>query len=175
MNQKDVKQHILAYIGFGSNLGDRVGFLMRAQQALNDLGGTIVLRLSSLYKTEPHTCGGSEQPWYLNVVFEAQTNLSPSVLLSALKNIEKDLGRVEATKWAPRIVDLDLLFYGDQILEAEGLCVPHREIAHRRFVLQPLCDLVPDKIHPVLKKNLRELLAECQDAHKCLSVSSFSF
>lgn len=175
MNQKDVKQHILAYIGFGSNLGDRVGFLMRAQQALNGLGGTIVLRLSSLYKTEPHTCDDSKQPWYLNAVFEVQTDLNLFELLPSLKKIEKNLGRVETLRWAPRIADLDLLFYGDQILEAEGLCVPHREIAHRRFVLQPLCDLVPDKIHPVLKKTLRELLAECQDAHQCLSVSSFSF
>jgi 2-amino-4-hydroxy-6-hydroxymethyldihydropteridine diphosphokinase len=175
VNTQEVKQHILAYIGFGSNVGERARFFEKARQAINSLDGTVFLRSSPLYKTEPHTCDGSEQPWYLNAVFEIQTCLSPLSVLQKLKVIEGDLGRVPAPKWQPRCVDLDLLLCGDEVISEADFCVPHPAMTGRRFVLQPLNDLVPDKVHPVLKKTLREMLAECQDVHQCLPASSSSF
>lgn len=155
-----------AYIGFGSNEGEREVHLSRAKEGMGCIPQTQVLRLSPLYLTEPHAIDNTEQPWYLNAVFEVETAMTVCELFRHLKELEHQLGRVERGRWAPRCVDLDLLFYADQVVEVAGLTVPHREIQNRKFVLEPLHDLVPDFVHPVLRKTVKEMLGRCQDKHQ---------
>lgn len=158
---------IRSYISFGSNVGDLKKNLCCAEKALNNTPNVTLMRTSPLYLTEPHTIDGTPQAWYLNCVLEIETTLDMQILHQTLKQIEKDLGRdLSNPKWSPRLVDLDLLFFGDAIYESEQLCVPHREIAQRLFVLKPLCDLVPDYVHPVLGLTVREMLEKCTDRHE---------
>lgn len=155
-----------AYIGFGTNLGDLTANFARAKTELLKIDGILDLRASPLYYTEPLTKDGETQPWYLNGVFEIVTSLSLHQLFFALKDIEKAMGRSGRKKWAPRIVDLDLLFYDSVIYSDDLLTLPHQEIANRLFVLLPLHDLAPDLMHPEFEMPVRELLQANQDALK---------
>jgi 2-amino-4-hydroxy-6-hydroxymethyldihydropteridine diphosphokinase len=128
-----------AYIGLGSNLGDRLGHLRRALEALDEKGIRVV-RVSSVYETDPV---GPPQPDYLNAVAEVSTTLSPSDLVRALKTAEEEAGRAHRERWGPREIDLDLLLYADETIEEEGLTVPHPELTHRAFVLVPLIEIAP--------------------------------
>ncbi|HEX2258676.1 MAG TPA: 2-amino-4-hydroxy-6-hydroxymethyldihydropteridine diphosphokinase [Actinomycetota bacterium] len=127
------------YIGLGSNLGDRLSNLRTAVEQLSSLMPQIV-GVSSVYETEPV---GPEQPDYLNAVVCADTDLAPEALLAAMQQIESKLGRTRMTRWGPRTIDLDLLLYGDQIINSKDLKVPHPEITNRAFVLVPLLELQP--------------------------------
>src|SRR5262245_41449842 len=131
-----------AYIGLGSNLGDRQGYLDRAIQALQNHADIEVTQISSYYETEP-IGGPPDQPDLLNPLIETETNLSPQELLDALRDIERDLGRVRRERYGPRTIDLDLLLYGDQVLNQPDLTIPHPRMHERGFVLEPLTEIAP--------------------------------
>jgi 2-amino-4-hydroxy-6-hydroxymethyldihydropteridine diphosphokinase len=147
---------VRAYVGLGSNLGDRAAHLLLGLSALSRLPETRLLRLSPVYETDPV---GPPQPPYLNMVAELETELSPKGLLAEMLRIEKALGRERRERWGSRTLDLDLLLYGDLVLEEEGLSVPHPRLHERAFVLVPLLDLLPEGRHPLLGQSFAELLA----------------
>jgi 2-amino-4-hydroxy-6-hydroxymethyldihydropteridine diphosphokinase len=147
---------VRAYVGLGSNLGDRAAYLLLGLSALSRLPKTHLLRLSPVYETDPV---GPPQPPYLNMVAELETGLSPKRLLAEMLRIEKALGRERRERWGPRTLDLDLLLYGDLVLEEAGLSVPHPRLHERAFVLVPLLDLLPEGRHPLLGQSFAELLA----------------
>jgi 2-amino-4-hydroxy-6-hydroxymethyldihydropteridine diphosphokinase len=135
-----------AYIGLGANLGDRQASLAAAIQLLTDSPGIRVRRGSRWYESAP--VGVLDQPWFLNGVIEIETELSPSALLARLKQIEQQLGRESSRRWGERLIDLDLLLYGDRRVDLPDLVVPHAELWNRRFVLVPLAELRPDLRSP---------------------------
>jgi 2-amino-4-hydroxy-6-hydroxymethyldihydropteridine diphosphokinase len=145
-----------AYIGLGSNLGNRRANVEAALDCLNHPGETRVLRVSKLTETDP--VGGPPQPRFLNGVAEIETELAPEALLEKLLAIEEKLGRVRREKWGPRVIDLDLLFYDDRVIDSPELKLPHPLIVQRTFVLQPLAELAPDLVHPETGKTIREHL-----------------
>ena len=151
-----------AYVGLGSNLGDRGGYLLLAVRGMLD-AGLDVIRLSSIYETEPVEY--EDQPAFLNLVAEVRgaTLPSPEQMMARLLRIEYALGRTRDIRMGPRTIDLDLLIFKDKQLESEFLTVPHPRLALRRFVLVPLNELVPGLIHPVLGKPVSELLAHTKD------------
>lgn len=149
---------MLCYIGAGSNLGDRLKYIREAVRSLDRADGVKVLRVSPVYETAPEG-GPKGQADYLNCVCQIESSLVPGDLLALLKDIEKKAGRAdEHVRWGARQIDLDLLFYGDAVIEEPGLRVPHPSLAERVFVLRPLADLVPGLMHPVLKKDILTLL-----------------
>ena len=150
------------YVGLGSNLGDRAGHLLLAVRGMLD-AGLDVIRLSSIYETEPVEY--ENQPAFLNMVAEVRgsTLPSPEQMLARLLRIEYALGRKRDIPMGPRTIDLDVLIFKDQLIETELLTVPHPRLALRRFVLVPLNELVPSLVHPVLGKSIRELLAQTKD------------
>ena len=158
----------LVYISGGSNQGDRLEFIRMAAQLLRP--AVKILRSSDLYQTEPW--GYQPQPDFYNIVWEADTDLDPESLLKYFKEIETRIGRVKTLRYGPRVIDLDILLYGDQTYQSQDLTIPHASMRERRFVLQPLCDLIPMEQDPVTKKTWYELLQECpQDSVKKLDVS----
>lgn len=144
-------------IGLGSNLGERDKNIRTALEKMKEKGIEL-LRVSSVLETEPY--GYTDQPKFLNAVCLVETNLTPDQLLDVLLEIEKEMGRVRERKWGPRIIDLDIIFYEDLVLESERLIVPHPDMHNRWFVLAPLAEICPDYVHPKLKKTVRELLQE---------------
>lgn len=157
-----------SYLGLGSNIGDRISFIEKAYREINNIQDTKIINKSSLYETEPW--GEIKQDDFLNSVTEIDTNLDSASLLKELKNIEKKIGRNKTNKWAEREIDIDLLFYGNEIIENEFMNVPHLQIENRKFVLLPMSEIAPDFIHPVLKKSIAVLLNETPDK---LSVIKF--
>ncbi|MBI3665589.1 MAG: 2-amino-4-hydroxy-6-hydroxymethyldihydropteridine diphosphokinase [Acidobacteria bacterium] len=148
------------YLSLGSNLGDRASNLDRAVAELRG-AGVEVQRVSSLYETEP--VGRRAQPWFLNLVAEAETELFPVQLLGRLQTIEIRLGRRRDVVQGPRTIDIDILFYGNFRIRSERLVVPHPRLEQRRFVLEPLAELAPELRHPVSRLTIRELLASTAD------------
>ena len=151
-----------AYVGLGSNLGDRAGYLLLAVRGMLD-AGLDVIRLSSIYETEPVEY--EKQPAFLNLVAELRGSTLPSAeqTLARLLRIEYALGRTRDVPLGPRTIDLDLLIYKDELSDTAFLKVPHPRIAARRFVLVPLAELVPNLVHPVLGKSIGELLSSTSD------------
>jgi 2-amino-4-hydroxy-6-hydroxymethyldihydropteridine diphosphokinase len=153
----------IAYLGLGSNLGDRHQNLKRA---LAFLGQRLkVATVSSIYDTEPR--GDVDQPRFLNLVCQVSTRLSPEALLALAKGIECKLGRVSKSG-APRPIDIDILFYSDRVLRTAELVIPHPRLTKRAFVLVPLAEIAPDLAHPVNGKKVTELLAELDGAQGVL-------
>jgi len=155
-----------AFIGLGSNVGRRRKHIGRAIELLGSSPQIKVIRQASWYETEP--VGVEEQHWFINSAVEVETALTPRELLRCCKEIEGEVGRRDRGHWGPREVDLDLLLYGDLILEEEGLVLPHPGLHRRRFVLEPLCELAPELVHPQLGRSLRELLAELGELKKVI-------
>jgi 2-amino-4-hydroxy-6-hydroxymethyldihydropteridine diphosphokinase len=151
-----------AYVGLGSNLGDRAGYLLLAVRGMLD-AGLDVIRLSSIYETAP--VEKEDQPKFLNMVAELRgsTLPSPEQLLARLLRIEYALGRTREVPLGPRTIDLDLLIYRDERVKTEFLTLPHPRLHLRRFVLVPLCELVPKLVHPTLSRPISELLNKSSD------------
>ncbi len=144
------------YLALGTNLGDRPGNLQNAIAGLPPV--VTVLESSPVYKTLPW--GVTDQPAFLNMVIKAETHSEPLELLKQLKLLETRLGRLPSIRYGPRLIDIDLLFYDDLILNTAELTIPHPNLHERAFVLVPLSDLAPEFIHPVTGKTVRQLLAE---------------
>ena len=143
------------YLSIGSNLGGRERNL---RDALGLLAGPSlrILRVSSFYETEPRDV--ADQPWFLNAVVEAETDLFPKQLLARLQKIERQLGRKRIRPKGPRTIDIDILLYGEAVIATDDLTVPHPRMEERRFVLEPLAELGPDLRHPVTRRTVREML-----------------
>jgi len=146
------------YIGLGSNLDDPVENIRQALAALKSLESFSLLRVSSFYRTAP--VGYEEQRWFVNAVAEGDTTLTPSSLLERLQRIERKMGRDTPFKWGPRNIDLDLLFYGDRVVEEDGLSVPHPLAGQRRFVMAPLTELAPEGVHPAEHRTFQSILKQ---------------
>jgi len=145
----------VVYIGIGSNLGQREENCRKALRIMEE-HGIVIKKMSSFYETEPW--GVKNQPWFINMVVEAETDLKPEELLKVLKKIEREMGREETFKWGPRSIDLDILFYNSKVIDTEELKIPHPYITVRNFVLKPLAEIAPHFIHPVIGKTIKELL-----------------
>ena len=145
------------YLGLGSNVGGREANLRAAIERLRapDLR---VLRVSPVYETEP--LDYTEQPWFLNLVVEAGTNLSPMRLLARIAGIERALGRIRAVPKGPRPIDIDILLYGEAVMHSKALEIPHPRMGERRFVLAPLADLAPSLQHPIAHRTMSEMLGD---------------
>jgi 2-amino-4-hydroxy-6-hydroxymethyldihydropteridine diphosphokinase len=161
---------VIAYIGIGSNIGDKTANCQTAVECLAEAGR--IIAVSSFYYTEP--VGYKEQEDFINAAASLETNRSPSELLAICHAIEDRLGRRRTVRWGPRTVDLDILLYGDLVVKRAELVIPHPLMAMRRFVLAPLVEIAPAIIHPVLNKTMIQLLSELQNSHtvmKCKPVN----
>lgn len=149
-------------LGLGSNMGDRLSYLSYALNELGKIAGRVTAK-SSVWETEPWGFEAEEQ--FLNMAAELTTALEPEYLIDVIKSMEARLGRIrkKGHGYQSRVIDIDILMWGDRIISAPGLQVPHPRIAERRFVLVPLCEIAPYEIHPVRRKSLIGLLGECDD------------
>jgi 2-amino-4-hydroxy-6-hydroxymethyldihydropteridine diphosphokinase len=148
------------YLLIGGNMGKREEILAKACKLIGEQCGDL-MNISSLYETE--AWGKNDQPSFLNQALEINTRLKPVELMQQILKIEKQIGRIRIEKYGPRSVDIDILFFNDEIHEYPSLTVPHPQIQNRRFVLVPMNELAPSFIHPVLKKTIAELLEICPD------------
>jgi 2-amino-4-hydroxy-6-hydroxymethyldihydropteridine diphosphokinase len=146
------------YIALGTNLGDRLTNLRAAIESMPP--EIIVLAESHVYETPPW--GYENQPAFLNMVIKAETGLEPEPLLAYLKQLEVELGREQNIRWGPRLIDLDILFYDDLVLDSLPLVIPHPRLHERAFVLVPLMDVAPDLVHPVFRSRVSDFLAELE-------------
>ena len=148
------------YLILGSNLGDPESSLQTALEKIKSEVGKVV-RSSSVYESEPW--GLKDQPPFYNQVVEVKTKLNPHDTLEKLLEIESSMGRIRGKKWAERIIDIDILYFDDQIINHDNLSIPHPGIPDRRFVLVPLCELIPEMVHPVLQVTNADLLGSTSD------------
>jgi len=148
----------IAYLGLGSNLGNRLAFLRGGRDRLTNRFAITLLHSSGVYETAA-VGGPADSPPYLNAVLEVATALSPRDLLAACLAVEAEFGRTRPEPWAPRTLDIDLLLYGDAVIDADGLQLPHPRLHERAFILAPLSELAPDQVHPVLQQTIRALTA----------------
>ena len=150
-----------AYIGFGSNIDDRLNYITQALRLLLEADIVSLIQISSLYETEP--VGYEEQDWFLNGVVAVETGLPIDQLLTLLKEIEGLVGRQHRARWRPREVDLDLLIYNQCCVNTPDLIVPHPEMHQRSFVLIPFAEIAPNVLHPILQQDIRTLLCNLDD------------
>jgi len=148
---------ITAYLALGANLGDRERNIRRALATIADTEGISITRTSSLMEN-PAVGGPADAPPFLNAAAEVKTTLGSHALLHRIMEIEQQMGRLRRRKWEPRIIDIDLLLYGDQIISSQELVVPHPLMHERRFVLGPLAEIAPEAVHPILQMTIAGLL-----------------
>jgi 2-amino-4-hydroxy-6-hydroxymethyldihydropteridine diphosphokinase len=160
----------IAYVGLGSNIGDKAGNILRALDILSQSDGIKITKVSSFYETEP--IGYEDQDWFINAVAQIETIFSPEELLIAFKKVEQIMGRKNTIRWGPREIDLDLLMYDQLCFESPGLVIPHPRLHERAFVLVPLVEIAPDLFHPIQKKTIAELLAELQSQKTVRQIES---
>jgi len=151
------RQSIEVFIALGSNLEPREKYLQRAVNLMSEHAGFEVVMVSASYETQP-VGGPPDQEMYLNAVAKIRTTLDPESLLDALQAIERELGRKRDTFWGPRTIDLDILLYGREIISTDRLIVPHPLMHERKFVLEPLAQIAPDAVHPILQMTARTIL-----------------
>jgi len=154
------------YLLLGSNSGDREDYLTKALMLIDVISADVPV-ISSVYESEPW--GFDSETWFLNLAVEIKSDLSPGILLERLQNIESGLGRIRdplAKGYESRGIDIDIIFFGDRIIDSETLQIPHPKAHLRKFVLKPLCDLCPQFVHPRLGVTLENLLRECPDNSK---------
>ncbi|MDQ7113954.1 2-amino-4-hydroxy-6-hydroxymethyldihydropteridine diphosphokinase [Staphylococcus simulans] len=143
------------FLGLGSNVGDRENQLKEAIRLLDEQSGIKVVKVSSFYETEP--VGYVDQPDFLNLCVEIQTELSPKAVLERGLAIEQQLHRVRKERWGPRTLDIDILLYGDQIIEEQDLTIPHPRMTERAFVLIPLQEIAPNKVEPRTQTKIKDI------------------
>lgn len=148
-------------LSIGANLGNREKSIREAVKLLNNVEELTISKISSLYETEP--VGVTEQPWFLNLALIGKTSLGLNVAIQLCKSIEYLLGRQTREKWTEREIDIDIVFFGDTIIDSEKLSVPHPRMQERLFVLIPADEIASDFVHPVLNKTIRQLLNNCPD------------
>ena len=148
------------YLLLGSNLGDRLQVMRTASELIDMQIGSIV-SASSIYETAPW--GVLDQPSFLNQVLEVETEMAPEEVLRIILDIEHELGRVRYERWGARVIDIDILYFGNLMLDTARLTIPHPRLHERRFTLAPLAEIAPNFIHPVLNKSTEQLMAECTD------------
>lgn len=156
----------IVYLSLGSNVGDREGQLREAIRRLGSVG--LIRLVSSIYETEP--VDFTAQSWFLNCVVALETSFTAAHLMQQLLAIEKAMGRVRTQKKGPRTIDLDILLFGNEVVNTANLTIPHPAMEKRRFVLQPLAEIAPETRHPVLNKSVRELLEDLppgQSVRRC--------
>ena len=154
----------LVYLSLGSNKGNKVNYIHQATSLIANSENIKLVRASTLYESEPW--GEKNQPWFINVGLEIKTSLSPQEFLSRMQNIETQLGRVKdenAKKWSDREIDIDIIFWGNEIINEQNLKVPHPYAHKRAFVLVPFLELIPDFVHPVIKKSLIDIHSELEE------------
>lgn len=151
------------YLGLGSNLGNKIENIQKACDYIAQEVDTII-SFSSLYQTE--AWGNVEQDDFINQVIRLYSDLEPTFLLKTLLNIEEKIGRIRDEKWGPRLIDIDLLYYGKFVIDRDDLIIPHPELTERKFVLTPLVEIAPDFQHPIFKLSNKELLDFCGDSRK---------
>ncbi|MCF6147782.1 MAG: 2-amino-4-hydroxy-6-hydroxymethyldihydropteridine diphosphokinase [Candidatus Kuenenia sp.] len=154
----------MVYIALGSNLGDREENLKNAYDHIIGSEKIQPGKFSRFYETVP--VGGPPQPMFLNAVLEMQTSMEPHQLLEELQRIELLMGRIRGEKWGPRIIDLDILLFGDRIVEDDTLKIPHPFMHERMFVLEPLVEIAPHMVHPVLKKKILQMYQELKNLNQ---------
>jgi len=149
-----------AILLIGGNLGNRPLLLQQAVQLIEQQAGKVV-KLSGLYETAPW--GNVQQPDYLNQALQISTPLAPLPLLHTLLNIEREIGRIRQQKWGARVIDIDIIFYNDEVISLPELKIPHPRMQNRQFVLVPLNEILPDLVHPIFQQTVHALLAACDD------------
>ena len=149
-----------AYLLIGGNIGNRNENLQKAQALIEEHCGAVI-KISSVYETA--AWGNTNQPSFLNQVLKAETTLTARQLIRKILKLEKLMGRIRKEKLGPRLIDIDILFFNQEIFNLRFLTIPHPEIQNRRFALQPLAEIAPGLVHPVLKKSITDLLAACTD------------
>lgn len=150
----------IVFLQLGGNLGDREQLLKDAILAIENRVGNII-DLSKVYESTPWRVEGQNN--YLNQIIKVKTTLLAREVLSTVLNIEKQLGRIRIEKWGERLIDIDIIFYNNSIIETPELCIPHKHLHERMFVLTPLCDIASKMVHPKYNKTIEELLQECND------------
>jgi len=158
-----------AYVSLGSNLGDRLAYLSAALRALRDISNSVVA--SPIYETEPVEVPDGAA--FLNAAVIVDTGKTVREFFGEIKTIEAHIGRRPETHMKPREIDIDLLLFDDLAYEDENIIVPHAKMGDRRFVLQPLCDIAPDVVHPVFHKTIQDLLNSCNDQHRIMRTPYF--
>jgi len=160
----------IVYIGTGSNIGDGLANCLAGIATLGGYPSVKVEECSHFYRTAPMEY--ADQPWFVNGVFRIRTDMSAFALLETLKTVEAEAGRdLSGIRFGPRVIDFDIILFNQEVIRAKDLIVPHPRMHRREFVLRPLCDLSPDLIHPVLKKNMRRLLEEAvTPEHPCVRI-----
>ncbi|MBI4633936.1 MAG: 2-amino-4-hydroxy-6-hydroxymethyldihydropteridine diphosphokinase [Deltaproteobacteria bacterium] len=157
----ETSREIISFVGIGSNRESPADRCREAIRRIAEIGGVNVLRRSSLYRTEP--VGFSDQEWFINAVVEIRTILPAHELLACLRHVEDDMGRLRGTKWGPRVIDLDILFYGQEVIREEDMVIPHPELHKRRFVLVPLNEIASWMIHPAFGVSVGGLMDRLED------------
>lgn len=152
------------YLSLGSNMGDKRENLLEAIKRVGELENTEVVKSSTILETEPF--GYIEQDNFLNACLEVKTLLTPQEFLSSILKIELDMGRVREIKWGPRVIDIDILFYDDEIIQEDNLAVPHPWICEREFVLEPLSEIAPNYVHPLERKTIMMLARKLKESGK---------